>query len=171
MGLRLCSCLIVLFALGCARNAVLELEIDLPPGPTSRYAVVQFENQDSEFTASWGRTGSWAGTPLTASRQTVRYSVVTEAVQNRVRIKVNFCTTADCSAIDDAPDRVPALWYELERAFYRGRETHWLLTVMAPPIDPPAAAIEVTRCEIAGCISAPPSTGNYCRFDGTHFCE
>ena len=171
MRARLISGLVVLFAFGCARNSVLEVVVDLPAGPVGRYAVVQFENQDAEFTAAWRRTDAWPGTALTAERQTAQYSVVSEAVGTRVRVKINFCTTADCSALDDAPDRVPAVWYELERAFYRGRQTRWQLTIPSAPIDPPAAAVMVERCEIAGCISAPSSTESFCRFDGTHFCE
>ena len=171
MAPRILACLLVLLSLGCARNAVLELEVDLPPGPTGRFAVLQFENQDSEFLAAWGGSDAWPGTPLTAERQTVRYSIVSEAVATRVRVKVNFCTTADCSALDDAPDRVPALWYEIERAFYVGRQTEWLLSIPTVPIDPPDAPVTVERCQIGGCISAPPTTGSYCRFDGTHYCE
>jgi hypothetical protein len=169
--MRFLSCLAVLLAFGCARNAVLEVDVDLPPGPAGRYAVVQFENQDAEFSSSWGRTDAWPGAALTAERQTVVYSVVTESFDAHVRIKVNFCTTADCSALDDAPDRVPAVWYELDHPFYRGRHTRWHVSIPTAPIDPPDEPITVERCAIAGCISAPDSTQSFCRFDGTHFCE
>jgi hypothetical protein len=171
MRSRSLSCLAALLALGCARNSVLEVDIDLPPGPAGRFAVVQFETSDSEFTSSWGRTDAWPGTPLTAARQAAHYSVVSEAVETRVRVKVNFCSTADCTGLEDAPDRVPAAWYELERAFYRGRQTRWRLTIPEVPIDPPDEAVLVERCTIAGCIRAPESTESFCRFDGTHFCE
>ena len=168
---RLLSSLVVVLSFGCARNAVLEIDFDLPPAPVGRYAVVQFENQDAEFTAAWLRTGAYPGTPLGAERQSVTYSVISETMDARVRVKVNFCTTPDCTAIDDAPDRVPAVWFEIERAFYVGRHTRWHVTIPTAPIDPPDEAIEIERCTIAGCVQAPESTESYCRFDGTHFCE
>lgn len=171
MRSRLLYCVLGLLSVGCARNAVLEVDLDLPPGPTNRYAVVQFESQDAEFTSSWGRTDSWPGEQLTTERQSVVYSVMTESIDSEVRIKVNFCTSPDCSALDDAPDRVPAVWYELEHPFYLGQHTRWHVTIDAPPIDPPDEATMIDRCEISGCISAPDSTESYCRLDGTHFCE
>ena len=38
-------------------------------------------------------------------------------------------------------------------------------------LDPPDTAIEVGRCEIAGCIEAPDGVSHFCRLDGRHYCE
>lgn len=157
-------------SVGCARNAILEVEIELPAGPSDRYAVVQFETGDVAFDAVWRRPEEYPGTQLGAP-QTVAYSVISEDETTEVRMKVSFCTTPDCSGLDDAPDRVPALWYEFPRALYVGERTRWTAIVASLPTDPPAAPTEVDRCEIEGCIDAPDSTTTFCRLSGEHYCD
>ncbi len=158
-------------SVGCARNAILEVEVELPPGPTDRYAVVQFETGDVAFDAVWARADAFAGTPLTTTPQTIPYSVVSEDASTVIRMKVSFCTTPDCSGIDDAPDRVPALWYQFDRALYIGERTRWTAAITTLPTDPPEDPVEVDRCEIEGCIDAPDSTTTFCRLSGEHYCE
>lgn len=157
-------------SVGCARNAILEVEVELPAGPSDRYAVVQFETGDVAFDAVWARADAFAGTQLGAA-QSVSYSVVSEDPNTVIRMKVSFCTTPDCSGIDDAPDRVPALWYEFEGALYIGERTRWTAVIDALPTDPPDASIEIDRCEIEGCIDAPDSTTTFCRLSGEHYCQ
>jgi hypothetical protein len=168
---RLALGLAALLGLGCARNAVLEVTVELPAGPADRFAVVQFETDATDFDTVWARTDDYAGTALGTTPQSVDFSVVSETPETRVRMKVSFCTTADCSGIDDAPDRVPAVWYELERSLYVGRRTQWTATIDTLPIDPPDVPIDVGRCEIAGCIEAPETVSHFCRLDGRHYCE
>lgn len=162
------ACLGLAALSGCARNAVLEVELDLPPGPTDRFAVVQFETADG-FDSTW--LAQYPGTPLGSGRQTVEYSLITESPNERLRVKVNFCTTPDCTGLDDTFDRAPAVWYELERSFYIGERTRWVVTIDTLPIDPPSAPMSVGRCQIQGCIEATGTTTTFCRLDGTHYCE
>lgn len=156
---------------GCARNAVLEIDVDLPPGATDRYAVVQFETGDVAFDSVWRRPDEYAGTALTAERQTVSYSVISESADTHVRMKVSFCTTPDCSGIEDSIDRVPAVWFDLPRSLYIGQRTRWTAVIDTLPIDPPTMPIAVDRCDIEGCIDATGSTTTFCRLDGRHYCE
>lgn len=155
----------------CARNAILEVEVELPAGPPGRFAVVQFETNSTDFDTVWARTDDYAGAELGSSPQAVAFSVISERPDTVVRVKVSFCTTADCSGIDDAPDRVPALWYELERSLYVGERTAWRVVIATLPIDPPSEPILVDACEIAGCIEAPDTVTRFCRLDGRHYCE
>jgi hypothetical protein len=165
---------LALLATACARNAVLEVELELPPQPAAgepRYAVVQFESQPRSFEEDWRGANDHAGTALAAEPVSVAYSVIAEDPSTVVQVKVLFCTTPDCSAIDDAPDRVPGLWYRLERSLYVGERTRWRQTIAAVPTDPPAATIEVDKCEVEGCIRAGASETTFCRLSGAHYCE
>lgn len=155
----------------CARDAILEVHVALPAGPANRYALVQFETSDADFTTAWARTAEYPGTQLGAAARTVDYSVITESPETRLRMKVSFCTTADCSGIDDAPDRVPAVWYQFDRAFYIGQRTSYTATIATVPLNPPTAPTMVDRCSIAGCVDAVGTTTNFCRIDGRHYCE
>lgn len=171
LGSRLVPWLALVVLSACARNAILEVEIDLPPGPMDRYAVVQFETGTTPFDTVWARTDEYPGTRLSAMAQRVSFSVVSESPDTQVRVKVSFCTTPDCSGIDDAPDRVPAVWYEIERSLYIGARTQWRARIATVPTDPPSGPIAVGRCEVAGCIEAPETVSYFCRLDGRHYCE
>lgn len=160
-----------LLLFGCTRNAILEVELELPPGPADRYAVVQFETGDVPFDSVWQRPDDYDGAVLMPTAQLVTYSVISESSDTHVRMKVNFCTTPDCSGIDDAPDRVPAVWFDVPQSLYVGHRTRWAPTIDALPIDPPTAPITVDRCDIEGCIEATGGTTTFCRLDGRHYCE
>lgn len=166
--------LLALLSLGCARNAVLEIELTvpaLPAGAPDRFAVVQFETGDVTFEEEWQRTVEHAGTPLTDAPQRIAYSVVAGEEHPVVLVKVLFCTTPDCTALADASDRAPAVWYQLEHPLYVGERTTWREAIEVLPSDPPAAPIAVGKCEIEGCISAGTSDTTYCRLSGAHYCE
>lgn len=160
-------------AAGCARNAVLEVELTVPGQPATgpaRYAVAQFEAAPQPFEADWRGSNDHPGRPLDGGPQTLAYSVVSEDASTVVQMKVLFCTTPDCSALEDAPDRVPSLWYRLERSLYIGERTRWDVTVDAVPQDPASDVIEVDKCAVEGCIRATGET-SFCRLSGEHYCE
>ena len=165
--------LLSLVASACARNAVLEMEIGVPPQPAGplRFAVVQVETDAQPFEGDWVSSNDYAGAPLQATPQVVRYSVVSEDPDTVVQVKVSFCTTEDCSALEDAADRTPGLWYRLERSLYIGQRTRWSPVIDAVPADPPVEPIEVDKCAIEGCIRADGSETSFCRLSGEHFCE
>lgn len=164
---------LALVTTACARNAALEVELTLPPQPAgaTRYAVVQFESEPRSFEADWRGANDYPGTLLTTEAQTVSYSVLSEEPSTVVQVKVLFCTTPDCSAIEDAPDRAPGLWYRLERSLYVGERTRWRATIDAVPPDPPTDAAEIDKCEIEGCIRAGATDTTFCRLSGDHYCE
>lgn len=163
---------LAILSVGCARNAILEVDVELPAGPTDRYAVVQFENGDAEYLEGWESDSDYPGTPLLADEpQTVSYSVVTESSDPHLRMRVAFCITPDCTDVDDSPIRVPGVWYDLPVAFYIGHRTRWTATIDAVPPAPPTEAVVIDRCAIEGCIEAPDGEVYFCRLDGRHYCE
>ena len=166
--------LLALSSLGCARNAILEIELTVPALPTGapeRFAVAQFETGEVTFEEEWERTVEHEGTALTDAPQTIAYSVVADEEHPVVLVKVLFCTTPDCTALADAADRAPAVWYRLEHPLYIGERTTWQHTIDVLPTDPPPDAIDVDKCEIEGCITAGTSDTTYCRLSGAHYCE
>ena len=171
---RLAALALAALATGCARNAVLEIELTVPAQPATgpaRYAVLQFEAAPQSFETDWRGANDYPGVALDGEPQMLAYSVVSEDESTIVQMKVLFCTTPDCSALDDAPDRVPSVWYRLERSLYIGERTRWEVIVAAVPADPASDAIEVGKCEIEGCIRATGSETSFCRLSGEHYCE
>lgn len=158
----------------CARNAVLEVEVTLPPQPAGdvpRYAVVQFAAEPQEFESDWAGNGDFEGVPLGDAPTTTRFSIVSETEPTVVLVKVLFCTNPTCDVLADDPRRTPAVWYRLERSFYIGARTRWTPEILEVPPAPPTAALEVDKCEIEGCIRAGAPDSSFCRLSGAHFCE
>ena len=168
------SSLLCLLAGGCARNAVFEIDLTVPAAPagTPRFVVVDVESGDVAFEDDW-RSGARTGTPLGEMPQTLHYSVVSENPETVVQMKVQFCVSANCSALEDAPDRVATVGYRFERVFYVGQRTRWRteLDFDAATAGGTATPTEVDRCDIEGCIEGSGDT-SFCRLTtGEHYCE
>ena len=168
------SSLLCLITCGCARNAVFEVDLTVPalPEGMQRFVVVDVETGDVAFEDDW-RSGARTGTPIGAMPQTLHYSVVSENPETVVQMKVQLCVSANCSALEDAPDRVSTVGYRFERVFYVGQRTRWRteLPLDAPVPGATATPIEVGRCEIEGCIEGSGDT-SFCRLTtGEHYCE
>jgi hypothetical protein len=158
----------------CARNAVLEVEITLPPQPageSQRYAVVQFATEPQEFEADWAGNGEFEGVALGEAPSRTRFSIVTETDTTVVLVKVLFCRNPTCDVLEDDPRLTPAAWYRLERSFYLGARTRWSPEITEVPAGPDMAPELVDKCEIEGCIRAGSADSNFCRLSGEHFCE
>ena len=160
---------------GCARNAVFEVDLTIPPQTPGEplFALVQVENGSVLFEDDW-QSGSREGIPLTGSTQTLHYSIVTEDPTTVVQLKVRFCVSSFCDSLPaDDPARGRTVGYRFERAFYVGERTRWRGTIATLP-DPaggtPTAPIEIGRCEVEGCIQGAGAT-SFCRLSGEHFCE
>ncbi|HJL20047.1 MAG TPA: hypothetical protein RMH99_30560 [Sandaracinaceae bacterium LLY-WYZ-13_1] len=174
--------LAALLLAGCARNAVLELEIDLPrPAGRITHAVVQARS-GAGFDGDWSQVPAVA-VPLDAScvrpepapacrdrELDARCSAVVSVVAGEAElapplsVRVRFCADASCTApAAPAEHRVA-----IERAFYRGRYTQARTCIDALPTDPAPPAEPIARCEVR-CRDG--TAASYCRLDGTHFCE
>ena len=169
---------------GCARNAIFELELELPPQPAGAplFAVVQLRN-DAGFDADWSGVGLVSGIPLTAcSRPSPApecelrdldpacanvVSVIGDEddLTRPLRVRVRFCQDATCGSPADAS--APEARIEIERALYTGAYTQGRACIDAVPAmleDP----IRIERCDVR-CREGDAVT--HCRADGTHFCE
>ncbi len=171
-------------ASGCTRNAILELELELPPSPagTRLFAVVDAQS-DLGFDDPWP-AGPLEGVPLGVACTradpappcddrvldptcSMVVSVVGDAgdVPRPLRVKIRFCEDAGCEA--EADLAAPEHRVEIERAFYLGRYTQARACVdEVPAATSPPELIE--RCDVR-CRDG--AAAMHCRLDGTHFCE
>ena len=168
---------------GCTRNAILELELELPaqPGGPPLFAVVSARS-DVGFDQAWGDTPV-ASVPLPTS--CVRASELScgdrvpdpacSAVFSLVGdgsdlgplyVRVRFCVDPACAADEDASATEHRV--EVERAFYIGRYTQTRVCLEAIPSTSNPAPQIIERCA----VRCREGSGAYqCRTDGTHFCE
>lgn len=161
---------LALLLASCAQNAVLELQLMLPPqgaGP-QLYALVQVRRAaDHPFDVEW-RGEEIDAVELSGEETRVQISVIGRDPEVDLHVKVRFCRVPSC---DDLGDPVPEVWYAIEHPFYVGRRTAWAACVPLAT-DRPTAPIVVDRCEIHGCVRGMGST-SYCEGagSGAHFCE
>ena len=166
--------LFAVLATSCARNAGIEIELIVPPAPagTHLFAYVQFERPPLDFDSQWPDTTDVAGMPLGSVAQPLHFSVLTESFDAPLLIKVRFCETERCRGSAPAPE----LWFQLEHPFYRAQRTSWTHVITEIPTVNGVScgqAASIGRCEIQGCVSVSSQADrlNFCRLDGTHFCE
>lgn len=177
---RLGAALLALVASSCARNAVFELELELPSAPEGQgvYAVVE---------ARGGVEAPWVGEgegvalaegcarssePPACANRTLdpRCSRVISVVGGEadltrpLELRVRFCRDPECRGEERAPEhRV-----DVERAFYLGRYTQARVCLDALPTAEAPSAERIARCEVR-CRDGVAA--QHCRLDGTHFCE
>lgn len=162
--------------LGCARNGVLELELELPPGDL--VAVVQARSGEgfaepwpSEPAPSFALASSCSrpAEPPRCDERVLDPSCSTivsivgddDEIEAPLAVRIRFCTDETCSDPDPVEHRV-----EIERAFYVGRYTQARVCVDEIPSATTTESIE--RCAVR-CRDG--LTSMHCRLDGTHFCE
>lgn len=176
---------LAIVASGCARNAILELELELPPNPAGAqvYAVVQARG-DLGFDEIWS-DAPLEGIPL--SRACTRtdpappcadrmldpqcsavISLIGDGddLARPLHVRVRFCEDPTCSAPADAT--APEHRVDIERGFYLGRYTQARVCVDEAPTVTNAVPEVIERCEVR-CREG--TAAMYCRLDGTHFCE
>lgn len=175
-----------ILASGCARNAILELELDLPLQPSGSaplYAVVQVQSQGS-FDQVWDDV-PLQGQPLStictrpdppipchdrmldpACSEVISIVAGDGAITEPLSIRVRFCSDPTCSGPGDST--APEQRIEIERAFYVGHYTQARVCFDEVPAatDPEPEIID--RCEVR-CREGTSML--QCRLDGTHFCE
>lgn len=119
---------------GCAQNAVLELQVEIPPAASSAdpvYAQVQVRRTDATgFDVSW--TGDDPpGVALQQDASWVCTSVDSHDASIDLDVRVRFCQSPSCDALGD--DTAPEVRYHLEHPFYIGRHTYWSAQIAAVP--------------------------------------
>lgn len=174
------GCWIVLAALaagGCAENAVLELQVELPAAPEGDpdpwFAQVQVRRSNASFDATWEgldpRTLELGPEP-----QWDCISVQTGDDSVDLNVRVNFCRTSDCEGLGD--DRPPERRYFLEHPFYLGRRTYWATSVERVPecaTDADCAqgrCLDDGRCGCAADIDCCPDGSCACPGEQCYAC-
>lgn len=151
---RRLSVALALLTSACAQNAILELQVELPPAPATgpRFAQVQVRRAAGNgFDAVW--MGSDPRTvELGDSAQWDCISVVTNDDTIDLNVRVRFCRESNCLGFGD--DTAPERRYHLEHPFYIGRRTYWTTRIAAVPQCTTDADCEVGRCidGLCGCL-------------------
>jgi hypothetical protein len=161
----------VLVACADQQNAVLEVEITLPPQLASSdqvHVVTQFRRAAGyPFEAEWEPPDS-PGNALTDAQSSIAFSVVTEDPNTDVNVRLRFCSRAQCEDLSD--DNSPERWFVLEQPFYMGERTFWSAEIATIPDRRPSSPERADRCSIRGCNEGG-EVSSYCRLDGRHLCE
>lgn len=173
-------------ASGCTRNAILELELELPPQPsgeTPRYAVVQVAS-DASFDEAWDDVPlerRLLSASCTRPEPTLPcpdrmldpecsevISIVggEDVLTKPLDVRVRFCVDPTCSAPVDAS--APEQRVVIERAFYLGRYTQARVCIDEVPLTTDLNPERIERCDVR-CREG--TSALQCRLDGTHFCE
>lgn len=162
-------CLLSSVAFGCGGDpevvAGLELRIDLPAAASdSAQAYVQVRREAGAPFDSGFEDETLASVPLTGSRIEDAISVVTDNPAGDIKVRVRFCSVANCVGEADAP----AQRFIIRAPFYRDERTFYRIFAEDASIDVPEA-IEVGKCAVRGCTDSDLSS--YCNPAGEHLCE
>lgn len=174
---------------GCARNAVLDLDVVLPaqaaPLDGRRHAFVEIGTGLNDFGDQLlGLEGATDVdvTTLGGSSEPTRFSIVAGDPAAELRVRVRYCRAARCSDpsdmrnFDDGTE--PGLLWTFERAFYAGERTTASIAVPALTATVETGEPEtVCRCAVIGCATVAPGTSScrmttlLCDPTARHFCE
>ncbi|MAQ14394.1 MAG: hypothetical protein CMN30_06320 [Sandaracinus sp.] len=173
MSVRI-SCFLVLAILGlagCAENAILELEVDMPASTSDepQYLVLLMRSaRSSDFETDWG-ADELEGFELGAVSREETISVVAqpEDFGDDLLVRARFCSSPRCDALGDdlAGERrlvVETPFYSLKRT-----EATWVIGAVEDAVVETPDVVE--RCQVRGCREG--TTAMYCSSDGPHFCE
>jgi hypothetical protein len=183
---RLLIAMVVLVAaVGCADNAILEITLDLPPAEDGRsFAYVQARSKPgADLLAPWSEESSISDFRLrTGERERVTFGVEAsgDQIESRLLLKVRFCDGSRCDSLTDGMQDPAEQHFDFERAFYRGEFTTYVheITLMPPPCEPAGGGCThplelVGKCQVFGCRAGSSSSG--CTGDdgmgARHFCE
>jgi hypothetical protein len=151
---------LALLATGCAQNAILELQVDLPPAPLpsdggSWFAQVQVRRaSDHPFDIPW-MGGEDQVFELGDTRQWGCISVVSGSQELDLHLRVRFCRAEDCLDLLDGTPRERL--YTLEHPLYIGRHTYYRITDIG---EVPDCATDGDCGGIGACISGVCGCGS-----------
>ena len=163
----------------CADDAILELELLLPPIPADfrGYAYLETLSADhvdaSDFEREWAGGAIEDGFTLGSMGSTEDVSVVATgpSIARMLGVRVRFCFDSRCAAPQDRAVPREARWI-FERAFYGARRVHYRLAIDAVPDAEPGAPVMVSRCQIGhGCRGGSSITDPSFCVGERHDCE
>lgn len=169
---------------GCAKNAIFEIEMQLPatgqqPVPTLgpiMYVKLQIQPGPSVWGDLWAVTASETVGPiaLTDSAQTITVDIEGDGdhLDQPVDVRILYCSSESCATT------VSERWLEFEHPFFQGKSTYYRV-----PAEQTTTGLErndadgtdpmvVEKCEVAGCVETNGEfLMDYCPSSGVHWCE
>ncbi|MBW2461983.1 MAG: hypothetical protein JRH11_10075 [Deltaproteobacteria bacterium] len=169
MRILLCLSTALLIASGCGGDpdvvAGLELRIDLPAAASdAAQAFVQVRRETAAAFDSGFEEEVLSSVPLAGMRSEDAVSVLTDNATVAVKVRIRFCSVANCVGEADAP----AQRFILRRPFHAGERSLYRIFAEDPAIDVPVP-VEVGECEVRACSDSDLST--YCNSEGVHLCD
>jgi hypothetical protein len=172
---------LVLEIAGCAEpNAVLDVQMHLPPVGGRDVAWVQVNTAGANFDDLWDTDPFPFDLEATENACNIRFSVEAPTPRSdrdavrEIRLKVWFCASDD-STCDDS--NAPLWRITLQQPLYAGERTSWVLagtdalgcvplTVDStlPDVVDPSFELSVDKCQISGCVDGVAAAGR-------DFCE
>ncbi len=157
MPRRLLHLLVVVALLtGCAQNAILEFQIELPPNPPGEtwFAKVEVISSSDDGLAlfSSGFSTNLRTIPLEDATRWDCLSIESSNPMASVLLKVRFCQSPECGLTDE---RGPRHLYRLETPFYIGSRTYYRARIPSVPTCASSDDCAVGACigEVCGCSS------------------
>ena len=141
---------VALVAGGCAENAFLELQLELPPTPAGDeepwFARIQVRDAaNNPFELQWSGGDPFGSVPLGPAARWECISVESRDEEIDVNVRVRFCRTPDCSDLGDPTDR--ERWFRIERPFYIGKRTFFRARIPRVPRCATDADCDVGVCD------------------------
>ncbi|RLB51905.1 MAG: hypothetical protein DRJ42_15980 [Deltaproteobacteria bacterium] len=168
MRISLIVCLAALTIGGCGDPEVvagLELRIDLPAAASdAAEAFVQIRRESGAPFDSGFEEETLASVPLAGMRSEDAISVVTDDATAAIKVRIRFCSAANCVGEADAP----AQRFILRAPFHTDERSLYRIFAEDPAIDVPVP-VEVDGCQVRACSESDLST--YCNSDGVHLCD
>lgn len=180
--------LVLALVTGCARNAVLDLDLVIPAQATAidgrSHAYVEIGTSLNDFDHQLFDLDTATDVDVTAiagGSTRIRYSVVAGDPSTELRVRVRYCREERCNDPDDMrnfPSAEPGLRWSFERAFYAGQRTTAEVFVPALAAGVESDTVEtVCRCAVVGCATVAPGasscemTTDPCDETAPHFCD
>lgn len=169
--------LFLIASCGCARNAILEVDVELPAARgEANFARVELnvdELGETPFDVEWGAP-PLEPVALGAGPSLLDASVVAEGYAGDVLARVRFCKSPTCDDLTTPRDPQAEVRFRVERPLYVGNRTGVALRIPEVPATPsmpprdcemvpagqPTWACVIERCDVRGCQSG----------DGLSFC-
>ncbi len=178
----LCSLIFASCLVPHARNAILELHIDLPAtgmqpvvgrGPIT-HVLVQAESNPRDWSVSLGTDMLHSIGPVTLISSSQSISIDVEAngdeIERPLGVRVLYCTSSDCGT------PISERWLQFDRAFYEGERTRYFVD---PSVTTQGLEMSDNRtggepravgaCQVGGCILETSFGNDYC-IGGAHRC-
>lgn len=173
--MRIVGLALALAVVGCAENAILEIELDLPAANAdTRFAVVQGRSGEVDFGDTWAGGGVIEGLELTRERVLVGIEADDgDEIDAPLALRIRYCIDPVCGDARDG--EAQEIQVTIERAFYQGEYTLLRADALPLPVVMDCTAgcapapVMIEKCRIEGCRAG--TTTNWCNSDGLHFCE